>query len=133
MNQALTLKEEVGLNKIAEGGKVYSALLPAVSLLAEELKKVVVYYQNHALYTHGGSAVIEEIFLLGGDANLFGLDTFFSSFLKIPVGVADPFASIKGRLITPFPPIPKNQALKFSTASGLALRGLLRNTTSTAT
>lgn len=126
MSQAFNLKEEVGLNKITEGGKVYSALLPTVLLLAEELKKIVVYYQDHVLHTHGGSRTIENILLLGGDANLFGLDTFFSSFLKIPVSRTDPFAAIKSRLETFIPPIPKNKALKFSTASGLALRGLLR-------
>jgi len=124
--QAASLKEKIGLNKIAEEGKVYKALLPAVSLLAEELKKVIVYYRNHATHTHAGPKVIGKILLLGGDANLLGLDTFLSSYLKIPVELADPFASVKSRLKTSIPPIPKNQALKFSTASGLALRGFLK-------
>ncbi len=126
MSKALVFKEEIGLNKIIEGGKIYSALLPAIAVLAEELKKVVVYYKDHADHAHGGSAAIENILLTGGDANLFGLDTFLSSFLKIPVSRTDPFASIKSRLEILIPPIPKNKALKFSTASGLALRGLSR-------
>lgn len=124
--QAVSLKEKNGLNKITEGGRVYSALLPAVSLLAAELEKMTIYYKNHTAHTHGGSETIEEILLLGGDANLLGLDTFLSSSLKIPVRRGDPFASIKNRLKRPIPPIPKNKALKFSTASGLALRGLLK-------
>ena len=122
--RAAVLKETIGLNKVAEEGGVYSALLPSISLLTEELQKVVVYYRDHALHAHGGSPAVESIYLLGGDANLFGLDTLLSSALKIPVILADPFAAIKGKMISLIPPMPKNKSLKFSTAGGLALRGI---------
>ena len=121
--RAAFLKETIGLNKIAEGGKIFEVLLPTVSVLAEELKRVVTYYRDHALHAHGGSPTIESVVLVGGDANLFGLDTFLSSALKLPVSLADPFAVLRGKLGDLLPPMPKNKALKFSTAGGLALRG----------
>lgn len=121
--KAAALKKEVGLSKKEEDREVFNAILPAVAVIADELKKTIAYYQHHTEHSHGANKDIGEILLVGGDANLFGLETYLSSTLKIPSKLADPFAAVQKRLKCVVPPIPKNKALEFTTALGLALRG----------
>jgi len=123
-NQAIAIKKEVGLNKKAEGGRIFSALLPAVEIISRELARALEYYRAHTLHTHGIATDIDKILLSGGDANLFGLDTYLAGTLHIQVKLADPWIRLKSDLSTSIPPIPKNQALGFTTTVGLAIKGL---------
>mgnify|MGYP001597581477 FL=1 len=120
--EAIRLKKEVGLNKKEKNGEVFSALLPVMAILADELKRVAEYYRNHTLHTHGATKDVDEVLLVGGDANLWGLDTYLSSILQIQVKVADPWASVRGRAKFLVPIIPKNQAIAYATVIGLAIR-----------
>ncbi len=122
--KAVVLKKEVGFNKKELEGRVFTALVPPVAAFGDELRRSIEYYHNHTKHIHGASESIEEILLVGGDANLNGLDTYLSSMLKVPVRLANPFASIRHRLAYAIPPIAKNKALAFTTALGLAMRGL---------
>lgn len=121
---AADLKKTVGLNKRARNGEVFSALVPSISVLADELTQTVDYYQTHAEHVHGAPPVVSEILVTGGDANLMGLDTYFSSVLKIPARRADPFVTLADQFSESVPPYTKNESLAFTTAMGLALRGL---------
>lgn len=118
--EAVLLKKEKGLDKKEYQGRLFSALASPLAELAEELKKTIAYYQTHATHAHNVSVDISEIFLVGGDANLLGIDTYLASVLKTPVLRADPLAGTYGKII---PPINKNEALGLATAVGLALRG----------
>lgn len=119
--QAIMIKKEAGLDKHLHGGKVFSGLILAVSALADELKRTMEYYQTYMKHLHGANSSINEVILVGGDSSLFGLLTFLSSILKIPVRLGDPFSAV-----TPphggVWPIRKNQSLAFVAAIGLALR-----------
>lgn len=121
--EAALIKKENGLAKHAYDGKTFGAMIPVLDALADELTRIMESYQRHVAHTHGGDADITEIILSGGDANLLGLDTYLASATHIPVALADPFAAIAGALGGAVPPIPKNEALAFSAAIGLALRG----------
>lgn len=122
--QALSIKKEIGFNRNAQDGRIFKALLTPISLLADELRKTITYYQTHA--THGQnkeSGPIKEIILVGGDANLFGLSTYLSSTVKISVEMADPLL-IHLPLGAPIPLIPRHLARAYVTAIGLAARGM---------
>ncbi len=121
MDAARDIKKKVGLDPRAEGGKIFSAYAPALSALVTEFKRALEYYRDHASHSHGMSPVVEEALLLGGDANLDGLDTYLSSALKIPVRKIYPYAAISTGDSRIIPPIPKNQLLAFTIAIGLAL------------
>ena len=123
-DEADVLKKKVGLNKKERGGRMFAALVPAISALAGELKRTVIYYQDHATHGHGASSSVEEIILTGGDAQLLGLDTYLAATVKIPVRRADPREAVWERLATPILPIPQRELLEFSVAMGLALRDL---------
>ena len=121
---ASLIKKETGLDKRSRNGQIFSALLPAVSELGSELKRVVDYYQRRGLHVHAENSEIKEIILTGGDANLDGLDTFLGSSLRIPTTRANPFRHIESRLDVTVPPISRNRTLGFTTTVGLALRGI---------
>lgn len=125
--KAVSIKKEFGLQKQEFKGQLFSALVPPVAALADEIKRAMEYYRNHTTHIHGAHPVIDSILLVGGDANLLGLPTYLSSFLKIPVYAANPFSAIRNWLLDAIPPIPKNQSLAFTTAIGLALKGLRKD------
>ena len=79
-----------------------------------------------------GVVLIGLVLLVGGDANLFGIETYLSSVLKLPVRMADPFVWFRERHPDLVPPIAKNVSLSYSTVLGLALRGIRIGETETA-
>ena len=123
--EAMRVKKESGLAKNAYEGKIFSALLPSLETLASELSRAIAFYEDHILHIHGGNRSISAVLLSGGDANLQGLDTYLASKIHVPVEIANPFSSIMPRLEYGIPPLPKTQALAFSAAVGLALRGFV--------
>ncbi len=125
--EAALIKKETGLSKTSHEGKLYTALLPSLTILVDELSRAVLYYRDHATHAHGAGDTITTILLSGGDASLYGLDTYFAVATRIPVVRADPFAVARGRGTGAMPPLPYNQALAFTAAIGLALRGSRSN------
>lgn len=124
--KALLLKKQYGLDKKQYDGALFQALVPSIDAIADELKRTTAYYQAHTGHTHGASELISGILLVGGDANLLGLDTYLASMLKIPVLVDSP---MEMRMhTTPFaavlPILPRRASLAYATAIGLALRGI---------
>lgn len=121
--EALRIKKEEGFVAHARGGKVYEALLPLMDTLAGETARTAAYYEDRISHIHGGNPGIARIVLSGGDANLLGLDTYLASRAHIPVEVADPLRGAGGgygRYLVPA--MPKNEALAFAAAIGLARR-----------
>ena len=120
--EAARLKKEVGLDRAAMGGSVFSSLVPTIAALASEIRQAMEFYQNWA-GSHGGMATsFSSVVLSGGDANLLGLDTYLAATLRVPVVRGDPFAGIRAHAGAPIPPLMKNEALGYTTAIGLALR-----------
>lgn len=124
LEKAGIIKKETGLDKKAYEGKVFSALIPACTVLAEEIRRAVDYYRDRARHAHGVKPDVDLLLLSGGDANLLGLATYLSAALKIQAKPADPFCVFRSRSTRVVPPMPKNQALAFATVIGLALRGI---------
>lgn len=122
--EAHMMKMRTGVNKKERDGAVFNALLPTLAVLADELSRVVGYYRHHAEHMHGAPGTIESIILVGGDANLSGIETYLASALQLPVCRADPFTSIIPKNKFTLPPLRKNEAVAFATVVGLALRGI---------
>lgn len=120
--EALNLKKETGLDKNALKGKLFPAFIPALSALADELRRAIFFYQDHAAHAHGAESIISSILLSGGDANLRGLATYLAYALKLPVETANPLPAIKANIASSLLPFPPNTALAFIPAIGLALR-----------
>jgi type IV pilus assembly protein PilM len=125
--EAEKLKTKYGVKKENEESKrIFEALIPPLTDLIEQIKKYISYYQTHTSHEHlpPDGKGIAKIFLSGGGANLKGLAEFLSSELKIPVEMGNPWINILPEPLKEVPELPFEESLKYTTALGLALRGI---------
>lgn len=100
--QAQLLKFKYGLSK--EKDNVFKALVPSIDKLIDKVKDCIAFYKEED---------ISKIILCGGGAYLKGLPEYVSVKSKIPVELGNPLVNI-----------PSKESLAYSTALGLALRGI---------
>lgn len=125
INDAEKLKVKYGLIPAKEKEpEIAEIIKPILHDLVAEIKKYnISFHKNYPCEDcFLEEKKITKIILSGGGANLKGLPNFLSQELKIPVELGNPLVNI----ITPKigPTIPYHQALSFTTAIGLALRGV---------
>jgi type IV pilus assembly protein PilM len=118
--------------KIKEGldsKRIFEAAIPVLTDLSEQIKKHLDYYTSHAFHEHLGSNQkgVSKIILSGGGANLKGLTGFLSDRFKIPVEIGNPWVNILPEPLKEIPELPYSESLKYTTALGLALRGIENN------
>lgn len=106
--------------------KFFEALIPIMTDLVEQIKKCLSFYQTHAFHEHlpPERKGVEKIFISGGGANLKGLTDFLSLELKIPVVLGNPWINILPEPLKEVPELSFEESLKYTTALGLALRGI---------
>jgi len=127
LEQAEKLKIKHGLSREAKAGQdVFNAIAPILADLVEPAKKHIEYYQTHVQHEHISSnkRTIGKIFLCGGGSDLKGLTDFLSLQLKIPTELGNPWANILPKRLKEVPELSYKESLKFTTALGLALRGM---------
>ncbi len=117
--KAEAVKRKVGFTNTAEYPNVKTALEPVLNVLASEVKNVASFYREHA------GREVATVLLTGGSARLTGLAEFLQAALK-PSGIsqvllADPWRNVPGLRQRPFD---AQESLNFTTAIGLALRGV---------
>ncbi|MBL7150150.1 MAG: type IV pilus assembly protein PilM [Candidatus Pacebacteria bacterium] len=124
--EKLKLKYGLGSKDKKEGEAVFEALIPVLTDLIKQIKTHLSYYQTHAFHEHlppDGKGVF-KIFLCGGGTNFKGLGDFLSSELKIPVEISNPWINILPEPLKEVPELPYEKSLSYTTALGLALRGI---------
>ncbi len=106
--------------------KFFEYLIPILTDLSEQIKKYLNYYQTHTNHEHLPSNMrgVAKIFLSGGGANLKGLAGFLSQELKIDVEIGNPWTNILPEPPKKIPQLPFEESLRYTTALGLALRGI---------
>lgn len=116
--EAEDIKIKQGLGSIALRGPVLKAALPVLESIAAEIEKSIDFYLENLHY----SKDIDTIVLCGGGANMKGLLPYMTRRLNRDVVFGNPWVNVHlGKRI---PPIDRNHAVQYSTAIGLALRGL---------
>lgn len=126
--KAETMKTKYGLRsdpkkENEERRKVFETLAPIMTEFVEQTKTCINYYQTHAKHEHlpPGNRGVKKILLAGGGANLLGFTDFLSSEIKIPVEVGNPWVNVN---LKKKAPLFFKESLPYTTAIGLALRGL---------
>ena len=118
--EAEQLKRKHGLDKKKKRGRIYQALAPSLSNLTEEVNRLIKFYQEYFPVKNK----ISKVILCGGSAKLPGIASCLTHTLKLDVKLGNPWANIyktKGRI----PPISYKNSLSYTTAIGLALRGIV--------
>ncbi len=123
--------------EVIDDRRIFEALIPVLTDLVEQIKRYLNYYQTHASHEHlpphlsigsGGlppnGKGVSKIFLCGGGANLRGLTDFLSKELKIIVELGNPWTNILPKPLKEVPEISYEKSLEYTTALGLALRGM---------
>lgn len=122
-DEAIRLFYEKGLLP-DHGNDIFSALMPLVSVLKDEIAKHIAFWQTHA-HKNNESSNDEKgpfhIYLTGGIAHLEGLPEYLAHELRIPVSRANPAANLFA-LDTYIPPINRHDTLLWAIALGLAAR-----------
>lgn len=101
--------------------KIFEALIPILTDLIEQINIYLDYYQYHEFSEDisENNKKLEKIIICGGGANLKGICTFLSLELKILTEPGNPWINISKEI-----QMPLQDSLKYTTAIGLALRGI---------
>ncbi|MBI5734160.1 MAG: type IV pilus assembly protein PilM [Candidatus Kerfeldbacteria bacterium] len=121
LNLEETLAEEAkikyGLDSQVHHGAIYKILQDMITDLIHRLRESLTFYSEH--FPH--NPPVGEILLCGGAANCKSIDKLIQAELKIPVKLGNPWSNI-----TPSPnQLSAAESLSYTTAIGLALRGLI--------
>ena len=132
LEAAEKIKKRQGMEK---GEKEFSeSLLPILNNLTEEIKKYIAFYHSHASHEHltpdNKAQKVQKIIICGGGANLKGLVDFLSLRLRIPIELGNPWINILSPSLKKLPSLSYEKSLAFTTALGLALRGISKNKSS---
>lgn len=116
--EAEDIKIKQGLGSLALRGPVLKAALPVLESIAGEIEKSISFYLENLGY----SKSVDTIVLCGGGSNMKGLLPYLTRRLNRDIAFGNPWVNV--RLGKRIPPIDRNHSVQYSTAIGLALRGL---------
>lgn len=124
--EAEKLKQEAGLVGESKKGNVKQSIIPVLDGIIDEIRNVIKYHDDHALFDQS----ITKVILAGGGAKLPGITDYIMARLNVGVGksvehvvLCDPWANVADP--SQRAGFPDNiDALEYATAIGLALRGM---------
>lgn len=128
--KAEKLKIKYGIKKRErdnEAEKIFQAVEPILRELVKEIKKYLDFYQVRDCHEHlpPDSHKKIKILICGGGADLSGIGDFLNEELKMPVELGNPWVNILPKSLKKKEKIfSLEQSLTFTTALGLALRGI---------
>jgi len=117
--QAEKIKREQGMAR--ENEKIFNSILPIVSVIKDEISRAIFFWNSRV--KDDDDKKISKVLLCGGDSNLLGFPEYVSYELKLPVEIGNPWVNVLS-FDEQIPEIELRDALKYSTAIGLALRKL---------
>lgn len=118
--EAEILKQKVGYNSQSWNGKIEKALSPPLNQLLSAIKEIFVFFQGH----YQDSRPVGKIILTGGGSKTPQLTDVLSSNLKIDCVPLFPKIKVLGAASKV---INDQNIHSFTTAIGLALRGIQKN------
>jgi len=113
-----------------ERGQVFESLVPSLVDLVQQIKRHQDYYRTYSSHEHLSSnskGIISNIMLCGGGANLKGLSEILILELKNLVELGNPWINVFPEGKKEAKNLSFEKSLKYTTAIGLALRGVKGN------
>ncbi len=118
LDQANEIKYKFGIGESGLQTKIKDALAPQLKMVTDELKKAIKYYQDRS----EEQKQIDTLVLTGGSSRMPGFVDFLYNEIKIPIILGDPWQRLN---VKPLPEASKLEGAMYTTAIGLAQRGLL--------
>ncbi len=116
--EAEKAKVDQGIENAESGNPIFSAIKSLLENLGQEVEKTLDFYGEMRKET----VEVEKIILCGGGANLKGLIPWLEKRLGKVVELGNPWVNLK--IKNNLPIINKENAVRYCTVAGLALRGL---------
>jgi len=117
-DEAEKLKFSYGIGVDFKDNTILEAVRPVLENLVSEIERSIDFYLSGLQY----SKSVDDIVICGGGANTKGIIPYLAKRLKREVILGDPWVNI--RLGDKLPSIDRKSSVQFSTAIGLALKGL---------
>ena len=117
--KAEIIKRKVGIANTAEYPNIKTALLPVINNLTAEIKNIIKFHTEHS------PNKVEKIILAGGSAKLKNLAESLDQVFKadgISVEIGNPWLNLPE---IKSPPFDLYDSLSYTTALGLAMRGIM--------
>jgi Tfp pilus assembly PilM family ATPase len=118
-SKAEEIKRKIGIANTANYPNIKIALLPVLNNLCAEIKSILRFHSEHS------DRQVGRIILTGGSARLKNLPDFlapqFADFPGLKLELANPWQSLPQ---LKQPPLDVYDSLSFTTAIGLAMRGM---------
>ncbi len=114
-------------SQLVSGKKLAEILAPILSDFIKEIWRYLAFYSEHALHEHlpeTNKGKIREIIITGGLANFKGLKEFLQKELGLKVQLANPWVNVLVPPLNSMPELDLAQSQQYTTAIGLALRGV---------
>jgi len=113
----------IDLIKAAKADQIFSALVPILTDLTEQIQHYIDYFKDFKKTECVPDGMVKKIILCGGESRLIGLTNFISSSLKLPVELGNPLINVSP-FKSIFPNNNQRQALPYATVIGLAIKGV---------
>jgi len=123
LGTAENLKTKIGLDE-KKGKEILQSCQPILDQIITETQKYISFFQHQCPLDYAPCESVKKTLICGGGAQLFGLTTYLSLGLKIPVELANPWVNILKPPLKSVPKLSFTESLSFSTCLGLALGGL---------
>jgi len=125
-SEAEKLKVEFGFDKEAQEGKVFEALKPVADKFIGQIADYINFYEEHDFHDHTVEKnKITKILFCGGGATTKNFIELCARKLKTDVALANPWSRILAFPLKEIPEISYEKSLSYTTAIGLALRGII--------
>jgi type IV pilus assembly protein PilM len=112
--EAHIVKTKYGLGKSKKQEEIRDTLLPLLSQLLKEIKRIIRYYEERS----ATKSKIGQIVTMGGGANMPGLSEYLTDMLRLPARMCDPWQHLNFSKLQPPNTVEKSM---YVTVAGLAL------------
>lgn len=119
--------EEKMLKDPKHGSNIEQALSPAYDRIAEAIHSYTGFLNEHLKEEGGSIKNIEKLVVSGGGARLPGITKQLSMLIQKPVERANPWINVLPHPLKETPDISYEESMRYTTAIGLALRGISDN------
>lgn len=118
IEEAEKIKREHGIGSSFKRDVLFKAVLPVLENFATQIERSIDFYISGLQYSKN----IDAIIICGGGAHTKGIVPYLTKKLGRQLDLGDPWVNVKLRGRTPL--IERGESVQYSTAIGLALKGI---------